>query len=133
MQQLYKQCRKSNKNSIEFSLSIAEQRAVSLILAWSLAFLYSSAETSWDSNTSSLNKWKACNAQTLGLLIFNTRNLAELGINIDSTAAEAWTLYIYTYEKTSNMAQLNAKQTLWNMTYLDCTDFNNFIINICNK
>jgi len=30
---------KSNRNSIKFSLSIAEQRAVGLILAWSLAFL----------------------------------------------------------------------------------------------
>ena len=34
---LYKQCRKSNGNSIEFSLSNAEQRAVGLILAQSLA------------------------------------------------------------------------------------------------
>jgi len=32
--------RKSNGNSIEFSLSIAEQRAVGFILAWSLAFLH---------------------------------------------------------------------------------------------
>ena len=31
---------KSNGDSIEFSLLIAEQRAVGLILAWSLAFLY---------------------------------------------------------------------------------------------
>jgi len=31
------------------------------------------------------------------------------------------------------MAWLNAEQTLWNMTYLDCTDFNNFIINMHNK
>jgi len=30
---------KSNGDSIEFSLSIAEQRAVSFIPAWSLAFL----------------------------------------------------------------------------------------------
>jgi len=31
---------KSNGNSIEFSLSITEQRAVGFILAWSLAFLH---------------------------------------------------------------------------------------------
>ena len=31
---------KSNRNSIEFSLSITEQRAVGFILAWSLAFLH---------------------------------------------------------------------------------------------
>jgi len=31
------------------------------------------------------------------------------------------------------MAQLNAEQTLWNMTYSDRTDFNNFIINMHNK
>ena len=31
---------KSNGNSIEFSLSITEQRAVGFIPAWSLAFLY---------------------------------------------------------------------------------------------
>ena len=30
---------KSNGDSIKFSLSIAEQRAVGFILAWSLAFL----------------------------------------------------------------------------------------------
>ena len=30
---------KSNRDSIKFSLSIAEQRAVGFILAWSLAFL----------------------------------------------------------------------------------------------
>jgi len=34
---------KSNGDSIEFSLSIAEQRAVGFILAWSLAFLHSTS------------------------------------------------------------------------------------------
>jgi len=97
------------------------------------ATIPSPAETSWDSNTLSLNEWKAHNAWTLGLLIFNTRNPAGLGININGTAAEAWTSYINTYEKASNMAQLNAEQTLWNMTYSDHTDFNNFIINMHNK
>jgi len=31
------------------------------------------------------------------------------------------------------MAWLNAEQTLQNITYSDCTDFNNFIINMYNK
>ena len=31
------------------------------------------------------------------------------------------------------MVWLNAEQTLWNITYLDYTNFNNFIINIHNK
>ena len=35
---------KSNGDSIEFSLSIAEQRAVGFILAWSLASLQSKGE-----------------------------------------------------------------------------------------
>ena len=39
MQQLYKQYKKSNRNSIEFFLSIAKQRAVGFIPAQSLAFL----------------------------------------------------------------------------------------------
>jgi len=97
------------------------------------ATIPSPAETSWNSNTPSLNEWKACNTWILGLLIFNTRNPAGLGINIDSTAAKAWTSYINTYKKASNMVQLNTEQTLWNMTYSDHTDFNNFIINMCNK
>ena len=41
MQQLYKQCRKSNGNSIEFSLSNADKGAVGLILALELASLTS--------------------------------------------------------------------------------------------
>jgi len=65
--------------------------------------------------------------------MLNTKNLVRLGINIDGTAAKAWTSYINTYKKTSNMAYLNTEQTLQNMTYLDHTNFNNFIINMYNK
>ena len=36
---MYKYCIESNGNSIEFSLSNAKQRAVDLILAWSLVTL----------------------------------------------------------------------------------------------
>jgi len=93
----------------------------------------SPTETSWDSDTPSLKEWKIRDAWALGLLMFNTRNPVGLGINIDGTAAEAWSSYINTYEKASNMAWLNAEQTLQNMTYSDRTDFNNFIINMHNK
>jgi len=90
-------------------------------------------ETLWDSETPSLKKWKARDAWTLGLLLFNTKNPTGLGINIDSTAAEAWTSYINTYEKASNMARLHAEQILQNLTYSDRTDFNDFIINMWSK
>jgi len=36
---MYKYCIESNGNSIEFSLSNAKQRAVDMILAWSLVTL----------------------------------------------------------------------------------------------
>jgi len=91
------------------------------------------AETPWDSETPSPKEWRAQNAWTLGLLLINTKNPAGLGINIDGTAAEAWTSYINTYGKASNMAQLNAEQILRNSTYSDCIDFNDFIINMRNK
>jgi len=35
--------------------------------------------------------------------MFNTKNPAGLGINIDGMAAEAWTSYINTYERASNI------------------------------
>jgi len=41
--------------------------------------------------------------------MFNTKNPARLGINIDGMAAEAWTSYINIYERASNMAWLNAE------------------------
>jgi len=61
------------------------------------------AKTPWDSETPSPKEWRACNTWTLGLFLINTKNPAGLGINIDGTAAEAWTSYINTYEKASNM------------------------------
>jgi len=64
-------------------------------------------ETAWDSELPTLKEWRLCDVWTLGLLIFNTKNPAGLGINIDGTAAEAWTLYIDTYEKACSMARLN--------------------------
>ena len=76
---------------------------------------------------------RAHNAWTLGLLLINTKNPAGLGINIDGTAAEAWTSYINTYKKASNMTQLNAEQILQNAMYSDRTDLNDFIIDMHNK
>jgi len=49
--------------------------------------------------------------------MLNTKNPAGLEININSIVAEAWTLYINTYEKAYNIAQLNAKQILQNILY----------------
>ena len=69
----------------------------------------------------------------MGLLSINTKNLAGLGININGTAAEAWTSHINTYKKASNMVWLNAEQILQNSTYSDHIDFNDFIINMHNK
>jgi len=91
------------------------------------------AETPWDSEIPSFKKWKACNTWTLDLLLFNTKNPAGLGINIDGTAADAWTSYINTYEKAYNMARLNMEQILQNTTYSDHIDFTDFIINMQTK
>ena len=63
----------------------------------------SPVRTPWDSETSSPNEQRVRNAWTLGLLLINTKNPAGLGINIDGTTAEAWTSYINTYKKASNM------------------------------
>jgi len=93
----------------------------------------SPTKTPWDSETPSPKEWRAHDAWTLGLLLINTKNPAGLGINIDGTIAEAWTLYINTYEKASNMTQLNAEQILQNAMYSDQTDFNDFIIDMHNK
>ena len=60
-------------------------------------------ETSWDLETPYSKEWRAYGAWTLGLLLINTKNPTGSEINIDGTAAEAWTLYINTYEKASNM------------------------------
>jgi len=48
-------------------------------------------------------------------------------------AAEAWTSYIETFEKASNMTCLNAEQNLRSTTYIDHTDFTNFITDMRNK
>jgi len=80
-----------------------------------------------------LKEWRLHNAWTLGLLIFNTKNPAGLGINIDGTAAKAWTSYIDTYKKACSMAQLNVEQILYNNNYLEYINFTQFIINMCTK
>jgi len=83
----------------------------------------SPAKTPWDSETSSPKKWRAHDAWTLGLLLINTKNPAGLGINIDETAAEAWTSYINTYKKAFNMTRLSTEQILWNAMYSNRTNF----------
>jgi len=65
--------------------------------------------------------------------MLNTRNLAGLGINTNSTGAEAWTSYIDTYKKAYNIVWLNAEQILQNTLYTDCTNFTDFIINMHTK
>jgi len=42
-------------------------------------------------------------------------------------------LYIDIFEKASNMTHLNAEQNLRSTTYIDCTDFTNFITDMHNK
>jgi len=44
--------------------------------------------------------------------MFNTKNPVGQGINIDSIAVQAWTLYINNYKKALDIARLNAKQNL---------------------
>ena len=65
--------------------------------------------------------------------MFNTKNPVGQGINIDSTAAQAWTLYINNYKKALNIARLNTKQNLQNITYTNNFDFDDYITSIQNK
>ena len=55
--------RKSNRNSIKFSLSIAKQRAVGFIPAWSLAFLHTLPYLKWSYLPQSLGSSKLCLSQ----------------------------------------------------------------------
>jgi len=90
-------------------------------------------ETPWDSTNPSTQEWMAHDAWAMGLFIFNTKNPVGLGININGTAAKAWTSYIDTYKKASNMTWLNAEQNLQNMIYTDQTGFTDFITIMQNK
>jgi len=84
-------------------------------------------ETPWSSTSPSIEEWTNCNAWTIGLLLFNTKDAVEWGINIDRTAAEAWQSYIDIYENALAIARQNAIQDLCNTLYIDHTDFNLFI------
>jgi len=55
----------------------------------------------------------------MGLLIYNTTDPLRLRININGTAAEAWKLYLDTYNMPSEIALANAEQELQNMMYID--------------
>ncbi|KAF7762622.1 hypothetical protein Agabi119p4_9215 [Agaricus bisporus var. burnettii] len=90
-------------------------------------------ETPWESITPSSTEWRVRNAWAMGLLIYNTNDPVGLGITIHSSAADAWKLYVETYQVASEVAILNAEMDLRNMTYADGQDFVEFISRIRTK
>jgi len=90
-------------------------------------------ETPRNSPNSSRDEWDARNAWTKILITFNTKNPVRLGININSTAAEAWKTYKDSYETTSDMTRQNIEQELRNLTFSDEDDFQNHITIMQNK
>ena len=71
-------------------------------------------ETYWDSLTPSIREWKTCNAWTKMLLLFNTTELTDLGIDTSGTTADAWKTYMDLYNKKTLVGQLNAETELRN-------------------
>ena len=71
-------------------------------------------ETYWDSLTPSIREWKAYNAWTKMLLLFNTTELTGLGIDTSGTAVDAWKTYMDLYNKKTLVGQLNAETELRN-------------------
>jgi len=69
----------------------------------------------------------------MALLIYNTKNLVGLGINMDGTAAEAWKSYKEGYEVASDMARQNAEQELRSIVFSDNDNFPAFITTMRNK
>jgi len=90
-------------------------------------------ETPWDSLNPTPSEWKFRNAWAMGLLIYNTTDPLGLGININGTAAEAWKLYLDTYNMPSKVALANMEQELQNMMYIDRQDFTAFISQLHTK
>jgi hypothetical protein len=90
-------------------------------------------EISWESTNPSATEWRVWNAWAKGLLIYNTTNPIGLGINIHGSAADAWKSYVDTYQVASEMALINAKQDLRNMTYADGDDFVEFLSKLHTK
>lgn len=66
--------------------------------------------TEWSSKTPSLEEWEERDAWTLGLIIYNTKNPVGLGINMDGTAAKAWTTLTKNYGVFSEIAAMNAEK-----------------------
>ena len=84
-------------------------------------------KTSWSSTSLSIEEWTNCDAQTIELLLFNTKDAIEWKININGTVVKAWQSYINIYENALAMAQQNAIQDLYNTLYIDHTNFDLFI------
>ena len=72
------------------------------------------SETYWDSLTPSIREWKAYNAWTKMLLLFNTTELTGLGIDTSGIAVDAWKTYMDLYNKKTLVEQLNAETKLRN-------------------
>ena len=98
--------------------SIPSGSPLPVVLQTSLT-LSTSIETLWDSLNPIPSEWKVRNAWAMGLLIYNTTDPLRLRININGTAAEAWKLYLDTYNMPSEIALANAEQELQNMMYID--------------
>jgi len=90
-------------------------------------------ETPWNSLLPTIDEWEARNAWTKILLTFNTKNPVGLGINISSSAAEAWETYKSGYEATSDIARQNAEQELRNLAFSDGDDFQTHVTIMQNK
>ena len=98
--------------------SIPSGSPLPVVLQTSLT-LSTSIETPWGSLNPIPSEWKVRNAWAMGLLIYNTTDPLRLRININGTAAEAWKLYLDTYNMPSEIALANAEQELHNMMYID--------------
>ena len=90
-------------------------------------------ETPWNFPNPSRDEQDARNAWTKILITFNTKNPVGLGININSTTAKAWKTYKDSYEITLDMARQNIEQELYNLTFSDRDDFQNYVIIMQNK
>jgi len=81
------------------------------------------SETYWDSLTLSIREWKTCNAWTNMLLLFNTTEPTDLGIDTSGTAADAWKTYMDLYSKKTLVGRLNAETELRNIFLTANGDF----------
>ncbi|KXN88952.1 hypothetical protein AN958_06514 [Leucoagaricus sp. SymC.cos] len=87
----------------------------------------STVDTPWYSTIPSPSEWKAQNAWSKGLIIYNIRNPVGLGINIMGTVAGAWSSLTSIYDKTTELALLYAQDELQGLRYHDGDNFPNHI------